>query len=139
MLRVVIDTNVFVSAALKDKSPPAIAVHQVVRGCILLKSPATEAQLYDVLDRPYLAPLIAPATRAWLHTVLAAAENVEITRRVVLCRDPTDDKFLELAVNGAADFVVSGDRDLLILGNVDGIPIATPAEFVAMIIGRNQQ
>jgi uncharacterized protein len=125
-MRVVVDTNVLVSAALKDKSVPALAVHPVARRGGLLKSTATEQQLFEVLDRPHLAPLIASAAREWLARLLAAAEPVTITERVVACRDPTDDKFLELAVNGHADFIVSGDADLLVLNPFRGIPIIPP-------------
>ena len=78
-MRVVVDTNVFVSAALKDKSLPALAVHVIEQHGALLKSIATEPQLFEVLARPYLASLVAPATHAWLKKILAAAENA--TRR----------------------------------------------------------
>jgi predicted nucleic acid-binding protein len=70
-MRVVVDTNVFVSAALKDKSFPALAVHLVAQHDILLKSVATEQQLFEVLARPYFAQLIAPATRDWMKIFLA--------------------------------------------------------------------
>ena len=62
--------------------------------------------------------------------MLAAAELVTITARIATCRDPTDDKFLELAVNGHAALIVSGDRDLLALNPFRQIPIVTPAAFV---------
>jgi uncharacterized protein len=114
-MRIVVDTNVFVSAALKDKSLPALAVHLVTQHGVLLKSTATEQQLFDVLARPYLAPLIAPVALDWLKKLLAVAETVTITTRIVACRDPTDDKFLELAANGHADLILSGDADLLML------------------------
>ena len=54
-----------------------------------------------------------------------------ITERIVACRDPTDDKFLELAVSGNADLILSGDKDLLTLHPFRGIPIVTPAAFVS--------
>jgi putative PIN family toxin of toxin-antitoxin system len=129
-MRVVVDTNVLVSAALKDKSLPSIAVHLVAQHSLLLKSAATEAQLFEVVARPYLAALVAPATLHWLRTLLAGAELVSITERIAACRDPTDDKFLELAVNGQADLIVTGDADLLVLNPFRGIPIVTPATFV---------
>jgi uncharacterized protein len=129
-MRVVVDTNVFVSAALKDKSLPALAVHLVEQRGTLLKSTATERQLFEVLARPYFSPLIPPATHDWLKNLLAAAEVVAITERIAACRDPTDDKFLELAVNGHADFIVTGDPDLLVLNPFRGIPIVSPAPFV---------
>ena len=61
------------------------------------------------IDRPYLAPLIAPAARERLAELMAMPELVSITERIAICRDPKDDKFLELAVNGKADVIVSGD------------------------------
>lgn len=129
-MRLVVDTNVFVSAALKEKSLPAIAVHLAALHGTILKSAATEAQLFAVLARPYLAPLIAPVTHDWLRELLAAAEPVTITERIAACRDPTDDKFLELAVNGRADLILTGDADLLALDPFRGIPIIAPAAFV---------
>ena len=129
-MKVVVDTNVFVSAALKDKSLPAMAVHMIEQRGVLLKSIATERQLFEVIGRPYLVSLISPITRDWLKKLLASAETVTITERIAACRDPTDDKFLELAVNGQADFIVSGDSDLLTLNPFRGIPIIQPAAFV---------
>ena len=73
----------------------------------MLKSLATEEQLFEVVARPYFALLIDPDTQAWLKKLMAAAELVTITERIAACRDPTDDKFLELAVNGHADLIVS--------------------------------
>lgn len=129
-MRVVLDTNVLVSAAMKDESIPATAVRAVERWDVLLKSSATEAQFFEVLARPYFAPLIAPDARVRLGAIVTAAEAVMIVERVAACRDTTDDKFLELAVNGRADAIVSGDADLLILNPFRGIPILRPAEFV---------
>jgi uncharacterized protein len=129
-MRVVIDTNVLVSAVLKDQSLPALAVHVIEQRGVLLKSTATERQLFDVLARPYFVSLIAPAAHAWLKKLLAAAEAVTVTERIVACRNPTDDKFLELAVSGHAHLIVSGDADLLTLNPFRGIPIVTPAVFV---------
>ena len=109
---------------------PGRAAHLAERGGGLLKSQATERQLFEVLARPYFDPLIDPDARAWLKELLMAAELVTITERIAACRDPTDDKFLELAVNGHADLIVSGDGDLLALNPFRQIPIVTPAAFV---------
>jgi putative PIN family toxin of toxin-antitoxin system len=108
-MRVVVDANVPVSAALKQQSMPGNGG--------LLKSLATEQQLFEVVARPRLASLIDPDTQAWLKRLMAAAKLVTITERVVACRDPTDDKFLGLAVNGHAGVIVSGDADLLALNS----------------------
>jgi len=134
-MRVVVDTNVFVSAALSAKSSPALAVYLAERHCILLKSTATEQELLGVVARPQLARLIAPTFLEWLSGVLAASELVTITERVIECRDPKDDKFLELALNGRADVIVSGDQDLLTLNPFREISIVKPAAFIQIITG----
>jgi putative PIN family toxin of toxin-antitoxin system len=129
-MRVVVDTNVFVSAVLKANSLPFIVVHWIDRNGGLLKSTATEQELLAVLRRPYLERVMIPSFRDGLIKMLATAELVTITERLAACRDPSDDKFLELAVNGHADLVVSGDADLLALNPFRGIPIVSPAIFV---------
>jgi uncharacterized protein len=102
-MRVVLDTNVLVSAAIKRQSNPGMAALLVERDGVLLKSLLTEQQLFEVVARPHLAVIIDPAARGWLRTLMAAAEPVTIAERIAACRDPTDDKFLELAVAGKAD------------------------------------
>ena len=134
-----VDTNVFISAALKEKSQPAIAVRTVSTADLLLKSTTTEREVFIALARPRLAPLIPPRFRDWLHELLAAAELVTITERITACRDPKDDKFLELAVNGHADLIVSGDADLLTLNPFQGIPIVTPADFVQSVRDKSRR
>lgn len=129
-MRVVVDTNVFISAALKEKSIPGMATHIVAESGRLLKSTITERELFITLARPRLAPLIPPRFRDWLSDLLAEAELVSIIDRITACRDPKDDKFLELAVNSHADLIISGDADLLALDPFREIPIVTPAGFV---------
>jgi uncharacterized protein len=132
-MRVVVDTNVFISAALKDESFPALALRVVAERGTLLKSTATERQLFEVLARPQLAALVDPVVVDWIRELMARAEAVRIIGRIAACRDPTDDEFLELAVNGKADVIVSGDADLLVLNPFRGIPVVRPASFVQSI------
>ena len=129
-MRLVVDTNVFVSAALKESSWPAGTVRWVERYGGLLKSSATEGELLAVLQRPRIASRIPLFFLDNLRGLLAAAELVTITEHVAACRDPKDDKFLELAVNGRADVIVSGDADLVELDTFRGIPIVPPAAFL---------
>jgi len=129
-MRVIVDTNVFISAALKENSPPGTAAHLVAASHLLLKSTITEQELFITLALPRLMPLIPLRFRNWLSEVMAAAELVTITERIVACRDPKDDKFLELAISGHADLIVTGDGDLLVLNPFRDIPIVTPAAFV---------
>jgi putative PIN family toxin of toxin-antitoxin system len=86
-----------------------------------------------VLARRQLAALIPERSRAWIDRLLGSAELVSIAETIRACRDPDDDKFLELAVNGAADFIISGDADLLSLTAFRNIAIVTPALFLARL------
>jgi putative PIN family toxin of toxin-antitoxin system len=67
----------------------------------------------------------------FLAGLLKAAELLETTEKITECRDPRDNKFLELAVCGRADCIVSGDDDLLDLNLFREIPIITPREFLS--------
>lgn len=89
-----------------------------------------------MLERPRFKDKIAPEFLDRVKRILAAAEPVAITERVSLCRDPEDDKFIELAVNGRADLIITGDADLLDLDTVRDIPIVTPAASVRAGTGR---
>ncbi len=128
-MRIVVDTNVFVSTALKRVSWPGNTVRWIETYDGLLKTDVTKREVMAVLQRPRLAPKIAPFFLDNLLRVFAGAELVMITEPVTGCRDPDDNKFLELAVNGHADVIVSGDADLLALDSFRGIPIITPAAF----------
>jgi len=59
-----------------------------------------------------------------------ACETVLIVSPIRACRDPRDDKFLEVPVHGRADLIVTGDRDLLDLNPFHGVEILTPAEYL---------
>ncbi len=74
-MRVVVDTNVFISAALKDMSVPAAALRVAAQGRVLLKSRATETQLFAVCARPRLAALISPTAVSWFKDVMVAAQS----------------------------------------------------------------
>jgi putative PIN family toxin of toxin-antitoxin system len=128
-MRLVVDTNVFVSAALKESSWPGETIRWIWKFDGLLKTAVTEWEVLEVLRRPRIAPKIAPFFLDHVRLAFAAAELVTIDERVTACRDPGDDKFLELAVNGRADVIISGDDDLLVLDAFRGIPIITPAAF----------
>ena len=134
-MKLVVDTNIFVSAAIKANSSPFIVIRWIDRHDGLLKSTATEQELLSVLRRPRVAGLTIPPFAEGVAELMARAELVTITERITACRDPKDDKFLELAVNGNAELIVSGDTDLLSLNPFRDIPIVTPATFTQGIIG----
>ena len=131
-IRVVVDTNVLVSAVLLPRSMPRRAFDRILDHGSLLISIATVTELNDVLRRPRFDPYIHPDERLrFLATLVRNGELVEVTESVTDCRDPKDNKFLELALNGTASHIVSGDEDLLVLHPFRGIPILTPQGFVA--------
>jgi putative PIN family toxin of toxin-antitoxin system len=132
-MRIAIDTNVFVSAILKEHSIPRSAIAHAAASDALLKSAETENELRSVISRGRIRHGISDDARAWLERTLAAAESIFVTEHITACRDPKDDIFLELAINGHADVIVSGDADLLALHPFRGIPIETPAAFLRRV------
>src|SRR5476651_740295 len=101
-MRVVIDTNVLISSVLKASSWPGFVVRWIGLRGGLLKSVAVEDDLFQVLRRPRIAKVAALIQITALAELFADAEMVTITETFAICRDPADDKFLELAVNGRA-------------------------------------
>jgi putative PIN family toxin of toxin-antitoxin system len=129
--RVVVDTNALISRLLVPGSVPGRAVRKAVDEAQLLVSEATMQELADVLARPKFDPYVTIAERQEFLRVLGrTAELVPIVYIVHGCRDPRDDKFLDLAVNGDADLIVTGDRDLLVLQTFRDIPVITPAQYL---------
>lgn len=129
-LRIVIDTNVYVSRLLLPNSTPGKAVVRAWMETTLV-SVETWTELRIVLRRAKLAKYIrADLTGPYLNHVWAVAEQVEIPSPIRACRDPRDDKFLEVAVHGRADLIVTGDADLLALHPFHGVGILTPAAYL---------
>ncbi len=136
-LRCVVDTNVLISAVLVVGGKPYRAVEAVLEHGTMLASAETLAELESRLMRPKFDRYVSRAgRRAFLDFVASQAALVAPAERITACRDPDDDKFLELAVSASADCIVSGDRDLLALDPFRGIPILTPAAFLATLEAR---
>lgn len=129
--RIVVDTNTIISRLLLPESVPANAVQKALGLGDLLFSDATLNELETVLSRPkFNRYLSVDERKAFFHLLSRLAEWVEIVRPVKVCRDSKDDKFLEVALNGRADVIVSGDGDLLVLNPYLGIPIVSPRQFL---------
>ncbi len=129
--RIVVDTNAFVSRLLLPGSVPAQAVGKAVRTARLVVSEPTMGELAEVLARPKFDPYVGiEDRRQFLRLLGRIAEMVPVIHTIQACRDPGDDKFLELAVNGEADIIVTGDTDLLDLHPFRKIPILTPAKYL---------
>lgn len=132
MIRVVVDTNVAVSAVLLPRSIPRQAFDAAMENGKLLVSESTVSELDEVLRREKFNRYVSEASRLeFLAALVEAAEQVEITESIHVCRDEKDDKLLELAVSGLATHILSGDADLLMLHPFRGIAIVTPHDFLA--------
>ena len=129
--RVVIDTNVLISGLLSSISTPARAVERAVTTSQIVATPATVRELMTKLLSPKFDRYVSRDRRdALLLRLAPLIEIIEVVQAVRGCRDPRDDTFLEAAVNGRADVLVSGDKDLLVLHPYRGIAILTPAAYV---------
>jgi len=129
--RVVLDTNVICSG-LGWPGPSAQILDAGLAGrLVLIASPALISELRRVLAYPKLAAAIKdPDTLADL--IEAAAVLIDPERTITAVSDQPDNRVLEAAVHGTADYIVSGDKHLLALGVFDGIPILTPATFASL-------
>lgn len=129
--RVVIDTNVFISGLLSSTSTPARVVERAIEQNQVLASTDTLRELMTKLLSPKFDRYVSRERRDSLIERLGPnVEMVEIVQRVRASRDPKDDKFLEVALNGEADVLVSGDNDLLTLHPFRGTDILTPATYL---------
>src|ERR1035437_8767382 len=125
--RLVVDTNVVLSALLFPGSIPSRALDKA-QGSVVLASNLTRQELIEVADRSRFDRYVEREIRRRLVAeYLRATVVVDILFPIRACRDPRDDKFLEVAVHGRADAIVTGDADLLALHPFRGVAILTPA------------
>lgn len=131
--RWVLDTNTLVSRLLMPGGTAARAVDHALALGVPLVSDDTLAELADVLSRPRFDRYVSLADRQRFVALLGGvARRVAITHRVQACRDPRDDKFLHVALNGEAEAIVTGDNDLLVLDPFHGVRILSPAAFLGI-------
>ncbi|WP_036485784.1 putative toxin-antitoxin system toxin component, PIN family [Myxosarcina sp. GI1] len=127
--RIVIDNNVFVSALLIKTSVPFQAVNLAFEQEILLYSEVTFSELQRVLARRKFDRYLTIEERnIFLFKLANECQPIDIKEEIKACGDTKDDKFLELAVNGDAEFIVTGDVDLLVLNPFREIEIVTLEE-----------
>lgn len=129
--RLVLDTNVFVAAAYKPDSSSRRLLDAVVAGrAILLISPPVFAEYRHVLPNAVRSANAEEQVRDWI----AHAEPVKTGRgRRVVKADPSDDKFVTLALAGRADAIVSGDDHLLALAGKLAVPVLRPGEAMRLV------
>ncbi|MDT8399336.1 MAG: putative toxin-antitoxin system toxin component, PIN family [Pseudomonadales bacterium] len=131
--RIVVDSNVLISALLLPGSKPHQVLEQLaVKNMALLFSDNTFTELVTRLTKPkfdqYRTPEQLEAFLDWLSEL---GEWVVPNLSVNACRDSDDNKFLSLALAGEADCLISGDKDLLVLHPFENIPILSPGDFLS--------
>jgi uncharacterized protein len=132
-MNVVIDTNVLASGIFWGGTPLKIIrfwtnnhIKVVVSEEILneylrvVEKIATSTGRYDLYEY-------------WSLIIPKMAKLVKVKKLFQLCRDPADNKFLDCAISGKAKYLISGDQDLLVLGNVMRVQIITPRKFLDVL------
>jgi len=133
--RVILDTNILISYALKPSAGITRAVNAAFEQGKLLVSQETFDECRSVIERFVKRGFITiQEASEFLGAIVEAAEWVKILETLQTCRDPKDDKFLELAINGQAAYLVTGDQDLLVLNPFRETKILSPRDFVAALL-----
>lgn len=134
--RVVLDTNVWLSAALSPNGAPAQVVRAVLQQEVTVFSEATFAELESRIWKPKFDRYISlEARKAILRDARAAAVWVEIPPELWdqrWSRDPDDDVFIRTALAAQAPWLVTGDDDLLSVPALDGLQMLTPAQALSI-------
>jgi putative PIN family toxin of toxin-antitoxin system len=136
-MRAVIDTGVFVSALIRRQGTTGDVLRALRDGRFTaIYTTDIVVEIIDVLGRERFRSKyhIEPDDITVLvNLIRLRGELVTPTRKVIACRDPKDDKFLDAALAVQTDCIVSGDADLLDLNPFEEIPILRPAEFLARL------
>jgi putative PIN family toxin of toxin-antitoxin system len=129
--RIVLDSNALVSRLLLPDSIPGQAVRKAVEEGDILMSESTLFELADVLGREKFNAYVSIQDREeFLRMLGRIVEMVTILHAVHDCRDVRDNQILEVAVNGQATVIVTGDEDLLVLNPFRDILILKPADYL---------
>ena len=127
----VFDANAIVSAALIQGSVSRKAFDKAHRKGGILLSRSVISEVEDVLAREKLRKYLTEEDRLlFMVALVREAKLVAVAETIKECRDPKDNKYLDLAVSGGATCIVSGDKDLLDLSPFRGISIVTPRRFL---------
>lgn len=137
MITVVVDNNVFVSAFLRGGKPLAVLDTIGFGHVELISTESMMQQLEQVLKRPKFQPDFEQRGIDIFHLLnryqrLARYVTPTLIPETIV-RDDEDKRFIECAVGGKADYLISGDRDLTTIGIFRGIPILTPAQFLQIL------
>ena len=127
----VIDTNILISAFILPNSTARKALNKARKEGFVIISHVSADEFTEVFIRPKFDKYLPLEIRLEIiDDFISLASLVKPSVKIVECRDPKDDKFLELACAANAKCIVTGDQDLLVLNPFRSIPIITPADFL---------
>ena len=140
-MRAVLDANVLVSALIRPQGPPGRILDRLLRDSAfeLVASRATLEELRRSLGYPKVRKYLTLSDKdldVWVRSLGAIAVLVEgrLSRRFVEA-DPADDVYIAAAIEGLAEYIVTGDRHLLDLESHESIRIVTPRAFLSDLEG----
>jgi putative PIN family toxin of toxin-antitoxin system len=134
MIRCIIDTNTIISGLINFKSKPQMAIDFALLEYEVLSSDETIIELFDVINRSKFDKYISFEERyLFSRKYINLTLNIKISQSFTICRDPKDNKFLDLAYSGNADYIITGDKYLLELNPFYKTKIVTPSEFLDLI------
>ena len=129
-MKVVIDTNVLISA-LGWEGNPRYILNQIIENKIqLLSSPEQLNELKAVLNKDKLKKIPAEDRKEFLLLISEISTIISPSIKLNIARDEKDNMILELAKVGLANFIITGNKDLLYLKYIDGIKIISPIDFI---------
>lgn len=138
MLRAVLDANVYVSAAIRAEGPPGLVIRRFLSAgpFEVVLSSSIVAEVLRALNYPKVRRLIRgdlnPAL--WFEDILVLSDLVtDVPDIAGVCVDPDDDKYVAAALGGRASLIVTGDRQLLALGQYRSIDIVSPRAFLDIL------
>lgn len=141
MTRSVIDTNILIRALIKPLGTVAPIIVRLQQGKFtLVYSQQLLDELIEKLELPRIRikyGLDREKIENFLTLLVALGERVEPDRKVSVCRDPDDNLVIEVALAGKAEFVVTGDEDLLVLKQFETVRFITPREFLSILDERD--
>ena len=133
-MRIVIDTNVIASAVFFGGKPYQL-LRYIMEGSVDVVASKEIVDEYEEIILRLQQKYPAITTKIPLQDLLTKFEIIRVSSDIHVSRDPDDDKFISCAIDGKCLYIVSGDEDLLTIGNYDGIEIVTVAGFLERLKG----
>ena len=132
-MRVVVDTNVFISGVFFGGKPRTV-LESIVSGDVAAFASRAIIEEYSDIILDLTGRKQGALNQEAVSAFVASLNIIETRTKVMASRDPDDDKFIECALDAGAVYIISGDKDLLSLEKYRGVTMITAADFVAQFI-----